>query len=75
MAIAANKVKGVRAAVATTPRHAGLARQHNDANVLCLSAYLTPGDHARDILDAYLAAEFEGGRHVPRVGKITAAES
>jgi ribose 5-phosphate isomerase B len=75
MVITANKVKGVRAALAVTPRHAALAKQHNNANVLCLSAYLTSFDHARDILDAFFSAEFEGGRHERRVGKIEAAEA
>jgi ribose 5-phosphate isomerase B len=75
MSIAANKVKGVRAALAVTPEGARLARAHNDANVLALGAW-QEGDEKNvlAIVDAFLAAEFEGGRHARRVDKIRAYE-
>ena len=74
MAIAANKVHGVRAAVAWSPDIARLARQHNDANVLSLPARFIGDDQAKEILKAWFDADFEGGRHERRVEKITAAE-
>lgn len=70
MAIAANKVHGIRAAVAWSPDIARLAREHNDANVLALSARFTSDDETREILKAWFAADFEGGRHAKRVDKI-----
>jgi glycine hydroxymethyltransferase len=70
MSMAANKVAGVRAALVRDERTATLARQHNNANVLCLGATSTQPDEARRILDAFLAAKFEGGRHELRVGKL-----
>jgi ribose 5-phosphate isomerase B len=74
MAIAANKVRGVRAANVTSPAFAMLARQHNDANVLTLSArYIEPGTN-KEILDAFIATEFEAGRHELRVAKMMALE-
>ncbi len=70
MSIAANKVPGVRAAMICHPEGAVLARQHNDANVLCLSGKFTPPEQARQILEAFLSTPFEGGRHERRVLKI-----
>lgn len=70
MAIAANKVPGVRAAVAWNADIARLARQHNDANVLSVAARFTPDNEVADILRAWFAADFEGGRHATRVDKI-----
>lgn len=70
MSIAANKVPGVRAAVCGDGFSARLARQHNDANVLCLGARITGPDLLVDILASFLDARFEGGRHARRVGKI-----
>ncbi len=70
MAIAANKVKGVRAAVAWNPDIARLAREHNDANVLALPGRFTTEDEAADIVKAWFAADFEGGRHARRVEKL-----
>ena len=70
MSIAANKVPGVRAALVCDPRMAALARQHNNANVLCLSGKFTPADEGRKILDVFLATPFEGGRHERRVKKM-----
>ena len=70
MAMAANKVPGIRAAAATEPVAARLSREHNDANVLALGARLTDEARALDILHAWLEAEFEGGRHQRRVEKL-----
>src|SRR6476661_9727215 len=70
MAITANKVPGVRAAVAWSEEIARLARQHNDANVLAIGARTTPPAEIPAIVRAWFSAEFEGGRHAERVGKI-----
>ncbi|HCA59406.1 MAG TPA: ribose 5-phosphate isomerase B [Blastocatellia bacterium] len=70
MAISANKVKGVRAAVAWSPDIARLAREHNNANVLALPARFVSEDEAAAIVKAWFAADFEGGRHERRVEKI-----
>lgn len=75
MAIAANKVRGVRAATVTTPDAAQLAREHNDANVLALGSRVIAEDDAALIVDTFLATSFQGGRHQRRVDKITAIES
>ncbi len=75
MAIAANKVRGIRAAPVTTPAAAGLARLHNDANVLALGARTLAVDDALRIVDAFLTTPFEGGRHQRRVDKIAAVET
>lgn len=74
MAIAANKVHGIRAANVTTPEFAALCREHNDANVVTLSGRFVEDAVNRAILDAFLATEFGGGRHVGRVQKIMALE-
>ncbi len=74
MSIAANKVKGVRAAVCSGELEARMARAHNDANVLCLGERtLGPGLGAA-IVTAFLQQRFEGGRHQARVDKIRALE-
>ncbi|MEM0983988.1 MAG: ribose 5-phosphate isomerase B [Planctomycetota bacterium] len=75
MSIAANKVKGVRAAVVGDELSAGLARGHNDANVLCLSADLLGIRKIDLIVDKFLGAPFEGGRHERRVSKINEIEA
>lgn len=75
MNMAANKVDGIRAGMALSTEMAYLTRLHNDANVLTLAAKYTPEDDLREILEAFLTTEFEGGRHVPRVDKIMAAEN
>ena len=72
--MAANKVAGVRAALCHDPEAARQTRQHNDANVLCLSGDRTAGEAAVAIAEAFLAAEFAGGRHGRRVDLITAYE-
>lgn len=70
MAMAANKVAGVRAAVAGDAATARLSRQHNDANVLALGARTLAPAEARLIVAAWLETPFEGGRHARRVGKL-----
>lgn len=74
MAIAANKVPGIRAAVATEVESARLSRSHNDANVLALGARLTDEPLAREILSSFLDTPYEGGRHQRRVDKINALD-
>jgi RpiB/LacA/LacB family sugar-phosphate isomerase len=74
ISIAANKVPGARAALVHDVTTARLARQHNDANVICLGERTTGPETARQALDAFLAAGFEGGRHVGRLGKISDLE-
>jgi RpiB/LacA/LacB family sugar-phosphate isomerase len=70
MAITANKVAGVRAAVGWSEETARLARQHNDANVLAIGARTTPPAEIPKIVKAWLETPFEGGRHAARVAKI-----
>jgi ribose 5-phosphate isomerase B len=74
MAIAANKVDGIRAANVSTEYEAEMSRQHNNANVLALGARIINADLAFRIVDKWLAAEFAGGRHERRVEKIMAIE-
>ena len=73
MSIAANRHGGVRAVVCSEPLSARMSRQHNDANVLCLGARVVDTRTAIDIVDAFLEATFEGGRHGLRVAKINPA--
>jgi ribose 5-phosphate isomerase B len=73
VSIAANKVRGIRAALACSPEFAALARQHNDANVLCFSARFIDTATAEKILESWFTSEFEGGRHQRRVDKIEPA--
>jgi ribose 5-phosphate isomerase B len=70
MSIAANKVKGIRAALCRTEFEASMARAHNNANVLCLGERVTGSGLARAILEVFLRTPFEGGRHAARVEKI-----
>lgn len=74
MSIAANKVRGVRAALVQDELTAQLSRSHNDANVLCLSGDLLGQMLVRRIVDVWLGTPFEGGRHARRVSKIKAIE-
>jgi ribose 5-phosphate isomerase B len=74
MAISANKIPGVRAAVAWSVEVARLARQHNDANVLAIGARTTPPAEIPKIVRAWFETEFEAGRHIARVEKITEME-
>ena len=70
MSMCANKYNGIRAAVCGDTFSARMTRCHNDANVLCIGARVTGSCLATDILDSFLGAEFEGGRHAIRVDMI-----
>lgn len=70
MAISANRHKGVRAAVIRDGYDARMSREHNDANVACFGARVTPAEQAVDLLRVWLTTPFEGGRHQKRVDKI-----
>ena len=72
ISIAANKVKGIRAANVTSVEMARLARQHNNANMVAVGERLTPLDEAKEIVNAFLTTDFEGGRHTGRVAKLDA---
>lgn len=74
MSIAANKVRGIRAAHCTDLFTAKMTRLHNDANILCLGAWLTGDRISKEIVLTFLNTEFEGGRHIPRIEKITLVE-
>ncbi|NBJ67087.1 ribose 5-phosphate isomerase B [Adlercreutzia caecimuris] len=74
MAMAADKVPGVRAANIINPAFAALCREHNDANVITLSGRFVPLEENERILDAFLATDFGGGRHAGRVEKIMALD-
>ncbi|MEN9345542.1 MAG: ribose 5-phosphate isomerase [Bacteroidota bacterium] len=71
--LTANKHQGIRAALCWLPELGALAMQHNNANVLCLPARFISTETAKQIVAAYLSAEFEGGRHQNRVSKINCA--
>jgi len=73
--IAANKVHGARAALCENEYTARLARQHNDANVLALGARVVAPELAVDIIDVFLAGDFEGGRHQARVDELAEIET
>jgi len=73
MSIAANKVRGIRAALCHDGFCAGRARQHNDANILCLAARGNP-EAAGEIVSTFLTTPFEGGRHQRRLDKVRAME-
>ncbi|MBQ9116750.1 MAG: ribose 5-phosphate isomerase B [Clostridia bacterium] len=75
ISLAANKVKGIRAAVCSEPYSAALTRRHNNANIIAFGARVVGTAVAETIVDAFLEAEFEGGRHARRVDMITAIES
>lgn len=68
--MAANKHKGIRAALCWNPEIAALARQHNDANILTLPARCMSVEEAKKCVDVFLATQFEGGRHADRIKKI-----
>jgi len=74
MAMAANKVPGVRAAACSDAYTARMSREHNDANILALGARITSREAAIEILEIWLGAEFAGGRHARRVEKIVALD-
>lgn len=75
ISIAANKVKGIRAACCSDTFSAKYTRLHNDANILCMGGRVVGAGLAIEMVDAYLNAEFEGGRHQRRVDMITALEN
>lgn len=75
ISLAANKVKGVRAVVCSEPYSAKLSRQHNNTNILAFGARVIGIELAKMIIDEWLSAEFEGGRHQTRVDMITAIEN
>ena len=75
VSMTANKVKGVRCALCADPWSAEMTRRHNDANVLAIGAGVTGPLLARQIVTAFLAHEFEGGRHQRRVDKVMSTEA
>ena len=75
MSIAANKVKGIRAAVVGDCFSAKATREHNDSNILCLGERVTEEALALKILDEWLNAEFEGDRHIERLNQLTDIEN
>lgn len=75
ISIAANKVDGARAALVHDEENAKLARQHNDANIICLAGRQIDFDEATKVVEAFLQTEFEGGRHQKRVNKIHEIEN
>jgi len=74
-AIVANKVRGIRCVQATNPVVARLAREHNDANVIAFGARIVGTEVAKACLREFLSAEFQGGRHVPRLEKLARIEA
>ena len=75
MSIAANKVRGIRAAVCSNLKNAKLSRQHNNANVLCVPGDAFSAETLTEMVTAWLATEFEGGRHQRRLSKVAEMES
>lgn len=75
ISMAANKVKGIRAAACSDYYSAKYTRVHNDANVLCLGGRVVGIEYACELVDVFLHTEFEGGRHQRRVDQITAIEN
>jgi ribose 5-phosphate isomerase B len=74
IAIAANKVEGIRAAIAINPKHAEMSRRHNDANVLAMGGRIVAVQLAREILQLWLDTPFEGGRHERRLRQVAEIE-
>ena len=74
ISMAANKIKGIRCALVSNEYSAEMTKRHNNANVLAFGGRVTGCDLAKNILDAYINAEFEGGRHKNRIDKIAALE-
>ena len=74
ISLAANKVRGIRAAVCSEPYSARLTRQHNNANIIAFGARVVGEATAEMIVDEFLTAEFEGGRHQGRIDMISAIE-
>ena len=74
ISLAANKIHGIRAAVCSEPYSARLSRQHNNANIIAFGARVVGESLAEMIVDEFLAAEYEGGRHQKRIDMISALE-
>ena len=74
ISIAANKVNGIRCALVSNEYSAEMTKRHNNANMVAFGGRVTGPDRAKHILDAYVGAEFEGGRHEKRIEKISALE-
>ena len=74
ISIAANKIKGIRAALCADWYSAKYTRLHNNANVICMGGRTTGAGSAVEMLDVFLHTEFEGGRHATRIGKIAKLE-
>jgi len=74
VSLAATKVNGIRAALCHDNYTAKMAREHNDANILCIGGRVTGDEVAKDMLDIFLSTEFAGDRHQRRLDKITALE-
>ncbi|MBE7056267.1 MAG: ribose 5-phosphate isomerase B [Ruminococcaceae bacterium] len=74
MSIAANKVKGIRALVCSEPFSAKLSKQHNNSNILCFGARVVGSEMAKMIVENWVDAEYQGGRHQTRVDMITDIE-
>ncbi len=75
ISIAANKIKGIRCGLCPSKEIAALVKQHNNANVIALGGRFTSLEEAKDIVDSYMNATFEGGRHQKRVDKISSLEN
>ena len=71
MSMAANKVKGIRAAVCTDPKSTEVTRRHNDANILCLGARIIDEETAENLVKIFLTTEFEGGKHLKRISMFS----
>lgn len=74
VSMAANKIAGIRAALCTDCYMAHMARQHNDAQILCLGGQVVAPGLALDIVQVFLTSEFDGGRHTRRIGKMNALD-
>lgn len=74
ISIAANKIKGIRCALLNNEYSAKMTKCHNDSNIIALGGRVVGPDMAKGIVDAYMAAEFEGGRHQKRIDKISTLE-
>lgn len=74
ISIAANKIDGIRCGLCPSKEIAALVKQHNNANVIALGGRFTSSEEGKAIVDSYMSAEFEGGRHQQRVDKIMALE-
>ena len=71
MSMAANKVKGIRAAVCSEAKSAEMTRRHNDANILCLGARIIEEKTAEELVKIFLSTEFEGGKHIRRISMFS----